>query len=74
VVFDVRIASLPLEESGSLWHLRKAIGEMYSDFQSRLPDYEPSMIHSLALSEDGTTEDSKYPSLMSAEVRRLYGI
>ena len=47
---------------------------MYSDFQARLPDCEPPMIYSLALSEDGITEDSKYPSLMSAEVRILYGI
>ena len=47
---------------------------MYSDFQARLPDCEPPMIYSLALSEDGVTEDSKYPSLMSAEVRTSYGI
>jgi len=74
VVFDVRIASLPFEESGSLRHLRKVIGKMYSDFQAMLPDCEPPTIYSLALSEDGITEDSKYPSLMSAEVRVLYGI
>ena len=47
---------------------------MYSDFQARLPDCEPPMIYSLALSEEGITEDSKYPSLMSAEVRTFYGI
>ena len=73
-VFDVRIASLPSEHSGSLRQIRKFIGEMYSDFQARLPDCEPPTIHCLALSEDGVTEDSKYPSLMSAEVRTSYGI
>ena len=47
---------------------------MYSNFQDKLPDWEPPMIYSLAMSEDGITEDSKYPNLMLAEVRMLYGI
>jgi len=29
---------------------------------------------SLALLEDGTTKDSKYPNLMSPEVRMEYGL
>jgi hypothetical protein len=47
---------------------------MYSDFQARLPGCEPPTIHSLAMLEDGTTEESKYPNLMSVEVRMMYGI
>ena len=53
---------------------RKVVGEMYSDFQARVPDCEPPVIFSLAASEDGTTKDSKYPNLMLAEVRMQYGI
>jgi len=73
-VFDVRIASLPPEEAGSLGYFRQVIREMYIDFQSGLPDCEPPVIYSLATMEDGTTEESKYPNLMSAETRQKYGI
>ena len=73
-IFDVRIGGLPFEESGSLRYCRKVVGGMYSDFQSGLPDCEPPMIVSLAMSEDGTTEDSKYPNLLPVEVRARYGI
>lgn len=47
---------------------------MYSNFQTGLPDREPPMVYSLATLEDGITEESKYPNLMSAEVRMAYGI
>ena len=47
---------------------------MYSDFQAGLPNCEPPMIYSLALMEDGTTEESKYPNLMLAKSRMRYGI
>ena len=47
---------------------------MYSDFHRGLPEYEPPMIYSLATFEDGTTEESKYPNLMSHEVRMQFGI
>ena len=73
-IFDVRIESLPFEESGSLRYFREVIGKMYSDFHEGLPDYGPPMIHSLAMMEDGTTEESKYPNLMSFEMRMQYGI
>lgn len=38
------------------------------------PDCEPPSLFSLALLEDGTTGDSKYPNLMSPEARVPYGI
>lgn len=47
---------------------------MYSDFQDGLPHREPPSLFSLALLEDGTTKDSKYPNLMSLEVRAQYGV
>jgi len=73
-VFDVRIESLPFEETGELRHYRNVVGEKYSDFQTRLPDCEPPVIIPLSMLEDGTTEGSKYPSLVSAEARVPYGI
>ena len=73
-VFDVRIETLPFETNGSLRHFRKVVGEAYSDFHAGLPDYEPPMIYSLATLEDGTTEESNYPSLMSHEARMRFGI
>jgi len=57
-----------------LRHFRKIIEETYSDFHAGLPDYEPPMLYSLALMEDGTSEESKYPNLMSPEVRMRFGI
>ncbi|KAF9642098.1 hypothetical protein BDM02DRAFT_3193922 [Thelephora ganbajun] len=73
-VFDARIESLPFEESEQLRHFRKVVGEVYSDFRARLPDCEPPIIYSLSMGVDGTTEESTYPSLMSAEVRMKFGI
>ena len=73
-VFDARLGSLPSEESVSLRRFREVVGEKHSDFQAGLPDYEPPSLLSLALLEDGTTGDSKYPNLMSPEARVPYGI
>ena len=73
-VFDIRIKSFPLEATGPLRCSRKVVEEKYSDFHTRLPGYEPPMIYALATMEDGTTEESKYPNLMSPRVRMLYGI
>ena len=68
------MANLPPGESERLRHFRELIREMYYGFQAGLPDCEPPMIFSLATFEDGTTEDSKYPNLMSAEERVPYGV
>lgn len=73
-VFDTRIKSLPPEESESLRHFRKPVGECYAKFRAGLPDFEPPMIYSLATMEDGRTGESQYPSLMSAETRVRFGI
>jgi len=74
LVFDARIDILLLEKSESLRCFRKVIWERYSDFQARLPGCEPPTLFSLGSLEDGTTEDSKYPNLMSPEVRVEYGL
>jgi hypothetical protein len=66
--------SLPLEESVSLRDFRRIVGEAYSDFQAKVPDCKPPIVHSLAALEDFTTEDSKYPNLMVPEVRMRYGM
>ncbi|KAF9643913.1 hypothetical protein BDM02DRAFT_3132089 [Thelephora ganbajun] len=73
-VFDARIKNLLPEESEWLRHFQEVIGEMYSDFHARLPDCEPPVIYSLALTLDGTTEESRYPNLMSAEERMRFGL
>ena len=63
-----------MEESASLQRFKKFIEERYSEFQAGLPDCEPPAMFSLALLEDVTTKDSKYPNLMSPEVRMEYGL
>ena len=73
-IFDVRIGSLPFEESGSLRRCRGVVGGMYSDFQSGVPDLELPIIASFDMSRDGTTEDSKYPNSLPVEVRESYGV
>jgi hypothetical protein len=75
-VFDARIASLPLEESASLWDCRKVVGVKYSDYQTKIPGCEPPVIVSLALAtlEDVSTKDSRYPDLVSLEVVTQYGV
>lgn len=73
-VFNVRIESLPPEQSGSLRDLREVIEKMYADFHVGLPDCDPPIIYSLATMEDGRTRESRYPSLMSFETRDTFGI
>ena len=73
-VFDARIVSLPFGESEKLRYYREVVGEKYSDFQTRLPNCDPPEIFSLAMSADGTTEDSKYPNLLLVEERLPYGM
>jgi len=73
-VFDARIINLPSEESAPLRHYRKVVEEMHSDFQARLPGCEPPTVLSLAMLEDGTTKESKYPNLLPIGARILYGI
>ena len=68
------MGSLPSEDSESLRHFREVIRKKYSDFQTKLPDCEPSLMFSLMLWEDGTTKESKYPNLMSVEARILHGV
>ena len=45
---------------------------MFSDFQAKLLDCEPPSILTLILLEDDTTDNSKYPNLMSVEARALH--
>jgi hypothetical protein len=75
-VFDARIASLPLEESASLWDCRKVVGVKYSDYQTKIPGCEPPIIVSLALAtlEDVSTKDSRYADLVSLEVGTHYEV
>ncbi|KAF9643480.1 hypothetical protein BDM02DRAFT_3191569 [Thelephora ganbajun] len=74
VVLNARTENLPSKESEQLRRFQKAIGEMYSDFHARLPDCEPPVIYSLSMGVDGTTEESRYPNLMSAEERMRFGL
>ena len=74
MVFDARIESLCLEQSGPLRHFRKIVGERYAGFCAGLPDFQPPILYSLATMENGRTKESNYPSLMSLEARVEFGI
>jgi len=61
---DLRIGSCSHAESGSLRCWKEAIGDAYVGIQANLLSCGLSLLVSLALSEDGRTEDSNYPNLL----------
>lgn len=71
---DARIGSRSRSESEPLRRWREVIEKAYADFQEKLPGYQPSLFASLALVEDGRTEDSVFPNLMLAAEREPYGL
>lgn len=73
-IYDSRICSLSLEEGGQLWRWREIVVEAYADFERRVPKCEPPILIVLAWSEDGRSEESKYPNFMVPAARESYGI
>ena len=71
---DVRIGSLPHDESGRLRHWRGVIEKAYADFQTNPLGYGPTLVISLAISMDGREGDSSFPNLLVAEGREPYGL
>lgn len=73
-VYDSRISSLSLEEGAQLWCWKQVVVEACADLERRMPRYEPPVLTSLALLEDGRAEGSKYPNLMVPAAREHYGL
>ena len=71
---DVRIESRSCDESGSLRYWKGVIGKAYADLQANLPGYEPCLLGSMVMSEDGRTADSGSPNFLLHEEREPYGL
>ena len=72
--FKTRTSQLPVEETTTLVHWWKVVADAYALYKEKLPDCEPPLLSSLSLLEDGRTEDSKYPNLLSPRAREELGI
>jgi len=73
-VFQTRVSALPVEEATILVQWWKVVADTYELFKEKLPDCEPPLLSSLSLLEDGRTEDSRYPNLLSPQARAEQGI
>ena len=71
---DMRIGSRSHDESESLRYWKGVIEKAYADFQANLPGYEPCLLGSMTLSEDGRMADSEYPNFLLHEEREPYGL
>ena len=72
--FKTRTSVLPVEEATTLIRWWKVVADAYTSYKEKLPDSEPPLLSSLCLLEDGRTEDSKYPNLLSPQTRADLGI
>lgn len=72
--FKTRTSLLPEEETATLIHWWKIVANAYALYKEKLPDCEPPLLSSMCLLEDGRTEDSKYPNLLSPQARAELGI
>jgi len=72
--FKVRISALPVEETITLIKWWNVVADAYGLYKEKLPDCEPPLLSSLSLLEDGRTEDSGYPNLLSPQARAELGI
>jgi hypothetical protein len=72
--FKTRTSALPAEEANTLVRWWNVVAGAYSLYKEKLPDCEPPLLSSLSLLEDGRTEDSKYPNLLSPQTRADLGI
>lgn len=72
--FKARMSALPVEQATALVHWWKVVADAYALYKEKFPDCEPPLLSSLSLLEDGRTEDSKYPNLLSSQARAGLGI
>ena len=72
--FKTRTSLLLEEETATLIHWWKIVANAYALYKEKLPDCEPPLLSSMCLLEDGRTEDSKYPNLLSPQARAELGI
>jgi len=71
---DLRIGSCSHTESRSLRCWRGVMEKAYVDLRVNLLRCGPSLVVSLALLEDGRTEDSSFPNLLLHTEREPYGL
>jgi hypothetical protein len=72
--FKTRTSVLPVEETTTLVRWWKVVADAYESYKENISDCEPPLLSSLSLLEDGRTEDSKYPNLLSPQARENLGI
>lgn len=72
--FKARTSALPAEESTALVQCWKVVADAYALYKEKAPDCDPPLLSSMSLLEDGRTEDSKYPNLLSPQAREDIGI
>ena len=71
---DARIGSLSHAESEPLRRWKGVIGKAHANLQANLPGYQPCLLGSMIMSEDGRTADSSFPNLLRHEEREPYGL
>ena len=76
VVFDARLAIVPVEYGMKLRHWKETVKEVYSDFAAKLPDTDLPALAVRASLEDGRTAESRYPNLIGHGVllQQEYGL
>lgn len=73
-ILDARINALSSGERGPLQRLRRIVSQAHSDFQNNIPECTPPELMMLTWMEDGRTETSRYPNLLSPEGRERFGL
>lgn len=63
-----------MEDSLLLRYWKGVVAKAYEGFQQKLPDEQPPDICLMLSTQDGRTEHSRYPNLLSASAREDYGI
>ena len=71
---DLRIGLCPDVKGESLWSWKEVIGKACIGHQANILKCGPSLFASLALLEDGRTEDSSFPNLLLPTEREPYGL
>ncbi|KAF9651175.1 hypothetical protein BDM02DRAFT_3259184 [Thelephora ganbajun] len=73
-IFDARISALPSDERRTLQRLKGIVSQAHLDLQNNIPECAPPELMMLTWLEDGRTETSRYPNLLSAVERERFGL
>jgi len=73
-IFDARVSVLPSDGRGPLQRLRRIVSQAHSNLQNNIPECAPPELMMLTWMEDGRTETSRYPNLLSSEERERFGL